>query len=251
LNWQVELSEEEVFSTTTRLKCRYLRASLLLRTWLRCGYRHKAEINPFRVVWLDPKIITHAYGAVVPRNCRFLSIVLVGDWDSPEHLVDEIPQFQMLYEHFKLGLPWLETARVKDALNNLEKTGTCWDDCHSQADILVRCTSFEELFTSIKKGGYQVPFGIDYGKTGITKACIPQEIVVNVTRDGRFLFWDGIHRLAIARILDLPLVPVRVLARQKLWQQVRDQVAVHRKDMCYPEIVYPYLSHPDIAFLMS
>jgi hypothetical protein len=245
------VKEEEIFTPIARLKCEYQRAGLLLRTWMRYGHLHQAEINPFRVIWTDPQLITHAYGAVIPKGCRFLSIILDGEWDSPEHLVAEIPQYKMLVEHFKLGKDWIETGRVKGALLELEKEGTCWIDCHSKSDILARCNAFDELFRSIRDGGYKTPRGIQYGKTGLARTCIPQEIVVNITRDGKFLFWDGIHRLAIARILDLPLVPVRVLARHKEWQELRDQAIAMKKGQIPPPSINQYSSHPDLAYLLE
>jgi hypothetical protein len=43
------------------------------------------------------------------------------------------------------------------------------------------------------------------------------EVVVAIGRDGRRLFLNGRHRLAIARILDLPEIPVLVGLRHRDW----------------------------------
>ncbi len=43
------------------------------------------------------------------------------------------------------------------------------------------------------------------------------EVTVNTSRDGTIILNDGWHRFIIARLLDLPKIPVRILVRHSLY----------------------------------
>jgi len=49
------------------------------------------------------------------------------------------------------------------------------------------------------------------------------EVCVAIGRDGTLYSDEGRHRLFIAKALGLEEIPVRVLVRHRMWQQIRDQ----------------------------
>jgi len=65
------------------------------------------------------------------------------------------------------------------------------------------------------------------------------ESMVNIGRNGRFIFDDGRHRLMLAKIMDIDEIPVRVLVRHKDWQNIRM--------MAYKSSVDRYSDHPDLT----
>jgi hypothetical protein len=237
--------------TISQLNHARMCASLRLRTWMLCGYKHNAEINPFRVLWINPDQIGASTNIVVPKGGHFSSRVLDGDWDLSGNRFEDRSICSMLIEHFQNGIRWSDTWFYEEILKRIKEKGTYWNDCCSEADVMARCDYLDKLFESIKNSGYTIPEGLRYGETGLTKACIPQEIAVNISRDGRFIFWDGRHRLMIAKILKLPLIPVRVVVRHKLWQELRDKIVVGKRQK---KLLVPFqalISHPDISCLVS
>lgn len=72
-------------------------------------------------------------------------------------------------------------------------------------------------------------------------------IMVDIGRDGQFLFVDGKHRLSIAKILDIDKIPANILVRHKEWQTVREEVAQASSADELNDRTYNYLQHPDIA----
>ena len=83
---------------------RYRRA----RFWFQLGRRHCAEINPYRVIWIEP----HAIRLVAPRDLvtrRRLrtSLLIGGGWPGQTlDLFDETAIARAMHMRFVEGLPW-------------------------------------------------------------------------------------------------------------------------------------------------
>jgi hypothetical protein len=227
-----------------------MQASLHVRTRAACGLKHEAEINPFRVIWINPKRIISSTPLIVlkhdPHHCQILD----GDWDLEDKRFDTRFVFIMLEEHFKHGVCWSDTQGYQKILAQINAQGTYWNYCCSESDVQARCAYLDQLFNSMKNSGYLIPAGLRFGETEIQKEYT-SEIVVNIGREGRFFFWDGRHRLAIAKILDLPMIPVHIFIRHKLWQELRDRVVQESRKNGLPEHLQPFTSHPDISYLLS
>ncbi len=223
---------------------------ILLKTWILCGYKHRAEINPFRVIWINPNQINEQ-GISIPKKLRYYCFVIDGDWDLTEERFEDDRTFNMLKEHFQSGVRWPDTAHYQTILDTIKEKGEYWHSCQSESDVQARCAFLDQMFNEIKNTGYKNPQGLNFGETGLTKAFIPEEIAVGIGRDGKILLETGRHRLSIVKILELPLVPVRVMVRHKLWQDTRDQIVFekrHHKPSDHPRSI---ISHPDIAYLLA
>jgi hypothetical protein len=240
-----------MYLTKPRITREYLRASLRLRTWKECGFKLAAEIDPFRVLWIDPNQITSSSKPNVPKGGHFYCRILDGDWDLADNRFEDRSSCGMLKQHFVDGIPWLDTSYYQTLLKKIGENGSYWNDCCSEGDVQARCAYLDQLYTSIKNTGYRIPEGLKYGESGITTGSVPLEIAVNIGRDGRFLFWDGRHRLMIAKILELPLIPVRVVVRHKLWQDLREKIIVGNRKNNLSEQLHMLTSHPDISYLLS
>jgi hypothetical protein len=72
------------------------------------------------------------------------------------------------------------------------------------------------------------------------------EVAVDIGRDGELLYFDGKHRLSIAKLLDVESIPIRVVVRHREWQELRDDVrrtgTVDREEL---------RSHPDLQDLLT
>jgi len=240
-----------MYLTKSRISREYLRASLRLKTWMQCDWTHAAEIDPYRVLWIHPNQVVTTCKLISIKGGHFYCRVLDGDWDLTENWFEDRSVSGMLKEHFLNGIPWSDTSCYQNILRNIEKKGIYWNDCQSESDVKARCVYLEQLYTSIKDTGYKVPEGLKYGEAGIITGSVPMEIAVNIGRDGRFIFWDGRHRLMIAKILDLPMIPVRVVIRHKHWQDLRDTIVMGNRNNNFSEEFQAYISHPDISYLLS
>ncbi|ELY51869.1 hypothetical protein C494_02011 [Natronorubrum bangense JCM 10635] len=66
------------------------------------------------------------------------------------------------------------------------------------------------------------------------------EVTVDVGRNGELLHVDGIHRLTVAKLLDLNEIPVVFLIRHKEWTEYREKLC---------EGDEPIPDHPDLRDL--
>lgn len=72
---------------------------------------------------------------------------------------------------------------------------------------------------------------------------------VALARTGRYLLVDGRKRLAVARLLQLPEIPIRVVARHPDWEILREEIvdfAGRRQGR-----VYQHIHHPDLEDLRA
>jgi hypothetical protein len=218
--------------------------------WQQYGRFHAAKIDPFQLLWIDPRSIDYA----LPISENDFSpdgfAVLGGDWDLRAVPLTRLdPRFSSLVARFTRQVPWESTELFGDILMLIEKKGSHWHGCKNVNDVLSRCARLDQLYAAMKEGGYK-PQRQLYGQgwRGFlachTAVAIPEsnEILIGIGRDGRVIFVDGIHRLAMACSLPVPTVPTCVLYRHELWQDVRDQYAT-TGTVPSPSL----LTHPDLA----
>jgi len=126
-----------------------------------------------------------------------------------------------------------------------------WNGSATIQQLQERCRSIESLYHIIRTGGFQTPPGVVYGTTVIAKTCLPQEIKVSIGRDGTFLLQTERHRLSIALLLSIQLIPVQVAVRHIDWQELRDRVLSARQSAGIGAAESSVLFHPDISYLLQ
>jgi hypothetical protein len=70
----------------------------------------------------------------------------------------------------------------------------------------------DALYQDIKNNGFETQKKL---RGGVRK--MEDEVVVVIGRNGDLIFNNGRHRLAIAKILDLDKIPVKITLRHKRW----------------------------------
>ena len=140
--------------------------------------------------------------------------VASGDWDRNTSDLNRDKKLNLLLRRFVDGVSWDETGIYPFTLRNLAlrqriarsngATGS-FDGCRSEADIYARYKRLDEIFETVRREGrLRTAWELDPVPLAQRGA-----IRVLLTRDGRFLFGRmGYHRLAIAKALRLPNVPV-------------------------------------------
>lgn len=171
--------------------------------------------------WLQALSLRRRYGAytarVNPRVIRFYRrskewpgyvkrwplLICGGEWDLAD---SESPPFreEQMTQLFVHRIPYRETDRYRQMREELQQFG--------RTRLLPHCQSVEEidryfegvlsLYDRIRTEGYQP-------RTAATAGA--GEISVRIARNGRLIkCGEGTHRLAIARVLNVPSVPVVV-----------------------------------------
>lgn len=244
-----------------------------------------ADIDPWKVFWVDPARITHC---TVPRfdvNRRTGGVV-GGQWDLGEVVktdqrtrfpFEELVFYRSLERHFLNGVDWEETELFRYVLNEDGFEQASRYD--SPSEFLKRCEEIDAIYDNIEANGYRKQIELlegdvdDIGGWGADRVWeVPpfrryrelNEVSVNIGRDGELLFNSrGHHRLSISKILEVSEIPVRVVVRHRKWQGLREgldealatadapvEMAAreHLRDQSRPE---EFAAHPDLRAILE
>ncbi|SNR23922.1 hypothetical protein [Halorubrum vacuolatum] len=177
--------------------------------------RYDSPPSPFRPIVVDPQNVEHRhYKFSTPRNG--LGKVKGGNWDAEANLVptSEDKTIAGLRQRFEEQKDWEETIyfeKFRSKYNGNEER------------VKERCEYVESLYEDIKNNGYR---RAKDGENTRQRSGYGQklEVLVVIDRNGKIHHQGkGSHRLAIAKILQIP-VPVQVLVRHEQWQNLRDEV---------------------------
>jgi len=185
--------------------------------------------------------------------------IVDGDWDKNVVLWENKSMFDMFCEHFNKGVEWEKTERFKEMVSRLEHNGSitvldCPPEEQSKELYLEYLYYMDELYESIKKGGYksqkQLSAEADFFDRGFSHPAL-NEIQVYIGRDGDFISYSGQHRICLAKILNLNKIPVRTRLRHADWQMKREAIKSKRA-ICSDknENITKYLSHPEVQDLL-
>ena len=229
----------------------FRRRSLLRAQSVRYGdLEGSAELDPFRVIWVNPDQIRFEpqnKPSFYPKEDREVTHVIAGSWDLEPVDFWSSPLASALRDRFLLQAPWEETGFVQQLIMRLNRgePGPFWHKCRSLDDIVARCAKVDALYRSIANDGYRTPRGVSWGVSGVAKEFPPSAISVAVDRVGNFLHLNGRHRLAICKVLQVELIPVRVGVRHRDWQTLRRDWTMGTPQRLSDRL----LQHPDLTYL--
>ncbi|GFM38540.1 methyltransferase domain-containing protein [Desulfovibrio psychrotolerans] len=181
------------------------------------------------IYWFNPQSIQLGMRVELPIGRRE-ELILDGDWDKDVMPFEKSVNFYGSFKQRLSGVPWEETEYFKKNVDQIESGMTKWG-CKDREEFLTRCYSLEKVYVSIKDNGYIQIGDVD---------CIS----IALDRYGRPLFCNGRHRLSIAKLLNLPSVPVRILARHRNWVDFCNKVDAYAQSTVGK--VYAPLAHPDL-----
>lgn len=162
-------------------------------------------------LWVDSAAINDVYdhdsSAAAPRFRRTMSgRVLGGDWDLRRKPLGQDLKFAACHDHFLHGTAWEDTALFHRLSGEIAQ-GKQPDDCATMDDLRARYARLDALYDEVRRTGRlrrqaELPefFRREHGG-----------ILVHVARDGTLLRSSGgMHRMAIAKLLNLNPIPVQV-----------------------------------------
>lgn len=224
-----------------------------------------AAPNPYELIHIDPDrikyMIVPALRYEYPRSGTY---VLDGDWDQLQTYSNyfstkkfkennnssaflpfsEYGLYQSMCKHFNDDVPWKETKWYQYLMSISDELS--YD---SPEEVYERFEELDRLYTDIREEGYKTQRELqERGQKCYFSQLSTDEILVDIDRNGRFIFEDGRHRLAIAKILGLEQIPVRVLVRHTRWQEIRRSIISNNE--VYSNLQTPF-EHPDLQALLS
>jgi len=249
----------QAFDLLTRLAAAEVRYCRYLQRYGR------AAPPPYEVLWTDPDAIEYCtvpslmaqlgisrYGSHVVDGCWDRRVKLEEVWYTrgvEQPVVAEFEKhalYRSIADHFENQVPWENTEWYRWVEDNPDVAGQYQDISTMER----RLSRVDDLYDYIRSEGYKTQRELrEQENPPLHEELLlyPEhyEVDVNICRSGR-LFWNfsGRHRLAIAKVLDLDKIPVRVFARHEEWQN-------HRINAVDGTSEDPQLDHPDIEPLMT
>lgn len=178
--------------------------------------------------------------------------IYAGDWDISEFRFEELEVYKALKARICDSTPWKETDFYKTMVARIDQGSPLWG-CADEAAFVKRCNYLDRLIESIRDNGYKLNSDVliegDDPHALTKQEVITSEVLVNIGRNGEYLFQDGRHRLAIAKILGLDSIPVKVVVRHRQWQELREHLSTMTKNSSGASkkgVLYQLPMHPDL-----
>lgn len=138
-----------------------------------------------------------------------------GDWDSEIVKIENHSVYVSMFNHFNNGIPWEDTPHYKEAVRQLD-SGPGFRGLHTKKEMDSKFRTWDKLYEQIKTDGFKSMKEMYQQRKEKNPCSRLDEISVNIDRNGRLVLNDGWHRFCIARLLGVPLIPVRILAKHSL-----------------------------------
>jgi hypothetical protein len=156
-------------------------------------------------LWIDPLAIDHAvvHGSSLWDSGR----VAYHDFTAGRlDAIEDDPVLRAAIAHWRDGVPWEESGEVERMEEAIRLPGPI-KGCRTRADILARCSRLDEIFATIQREGRVRPQaeldpGVFREAGGIGVHIGPGGAPIRAA--------NGRHRFAMARILRLRSIPVRI-----------------------------------------
>ena len=168
-------------------------------------------MSPNRVHLVPPAAVTHVLATRLPEPLRGRRHG--GDWDLEALPVADLVLTRALRQRFVEGLAW-DATLLADGLEAPEAPalGTRYV-ARTREELQHRFAELDRLHTSLTTVGWLAHHDVG--------ATFDRELAVAIGRDGRLARnAGGLHRLILAQLLELPVVPVRVLVEHPALEHV-------------------------------
>ncbi len=215
------------------------------RLWrLLCRPPKDRFLRPDRLLWVSPSDIVHcdALDFDALRN-RGHGWVFDGEWDALGNFFTADPRYRSVKDVLVFGSRWQETEAYAQALADLEK-GLPHRHCWTTEELDQRYDALDDVVETIRSEGYLTQRELFRRRTPAAQLGRGDEISVSIGRHGDILYHDGAHRLAIAKLLGVDLLPVEVVVRHSGWMEIRWRIERHAT--AHGGRVPQPLLHPDL-----
>ena len=186
-----------------------------------------------------------SYKPVPGKRYRFTTVT-GGNWDQQTKDFESHELYVSMRLHFVDGLPWEDTPLFNMAIESFQQGRPFWNKCRNKSDLITRCATVDRLFSEIRDNGFLPPAGIKKHLSGVAKTCMTEEVKVGFGRSGAPVLITGRHRLSVAKILGIRLIPVQVAVRHPEWERFR----AHSRRVARRRVESDNVNHPDVEYLL-
>lgn len=180
------------------------------------------ELDIDKIYWVDPKKIR--YCSLNEFNIyKYKGKVIGGNWDYLVKKFEELDIYIALKEVCTEGKNWHNTIFYKRVINRLKRGEVLWG-CKNKTELDRRCKDLEFLYQKIKNEGYKSQYEMSVLGNEFNPMKIEDEITLSIGRYGDLLFSNGAHRLAIAKLLGIEKVPVKIAVIHPQWVKSRKEI---------------------------
>lgn len=150
--------------------------------------------------------------------------VVGGNWDRQTKPFNESIYYRSLKRRLIDGDPWEQTSLYQSAVDR--DSDNYYHGCATPEEVRDRLTHLETIYESMKTEGYLSQRTLRRQRNS-SNTSPPEldEIHINIDREGKPIFDDGRHRLAMAKILDIKRVPAIVIGRHRDWWERGGQLS--------------------------
>jgi hypothetical protein len=154
-------------------------------------------------IWIDPRQCVHA-SVELDRGRRMSGQVHGGQWAVTP--VEEVAKVQMAERHWRTGASWEEVGAYAHAMAHLDQLGAR-DGVHGLDDVVRRLAQLDAIFEQVRREG-RVRTRAELPGPSIREH---RGVYVHLGPEAEPVFGNGgCHRLAMARVLDLPQIPAQL-----------------------------------------
>ncbi len=187
-------------------------------------YGSDFDIN--KTYWINPEEIK--YDSLKEFDpLKYRGEIIGGDWDSLENKFEDLDVFIAFKERFMDGKDWEDTIFYRRILDRISKRQFLWG-CKNKLDWDKRCKNLDLLYQNIKSVGYKSQREILSGNNNYNPLR-EDEVSINIGRHGNILFNDGAHRLTIAKLLNIKVIPVKIIVRHPQWINYRRRILLYSR----------------------
>lgn len=160
------------------------------------------------LIWVCPQDIHTVLKRGVIRHPRWATgKVMAGDWDLHVAPVEKYPKYKVCINRFVYGLDW-ESSGAFDVMGEAIKGRYVRDGCQNLQDVIRRYQLVDDLYARLQNGGRYKTMPELWGKLAF-RECMGVYVHIN-RRCAPVFGGGGWHRLAIARILQLDVIPAQI-----------------------------------------
>jgi len=223
------------------------------RSWFYTQLGHEGLERPFEPIRVDPNAITNV-SKIEFNQKKKLGAIESGSWDIETQQVNEHPTYNGIKQRFQEGLDWEKTEYYNRSIERIQR-GERMYGYSSVPKFEERLHYLDDLYHDIQDNEYRsqrdlVDDDWDLNRHPIVTPAhrLTGEIGINIGRSGELLHNDGMHRLSIAKMLDLDEVPVQVIVRHEEWQRQRNEILSSEVKTTPSKSI---ASHPDVTQFVS
>ena len=202
-----------------------------------------AIANERKIIWVRPDDIIYK---IRGDHDLHANDILAGDWDLDRALLVDSIKYQSICKHFRDGVAWEDTELFGDYAARFRR-GEIVRGANSLARLKRQYdTRVEAVFRDLGATGFRIARDLLGRPTNLPH--------VHIGRGGEILYGTkGNHRLAMAKLLSLRVIPCHVRARHADWQKMREgvleAVALTKDGAPPPNAHAAFIGHPDLADL--